>query len=148
MRRWHTTALGAIALLALAAAATAEPQYRTYVNARFGTTADVPKDWKADPPPANGDGLRFRSPDQRASLTVSGMLNIYDTVDEAMKAAEEPSEGETITYRRREPHALVISGTRGDTIFYTHRVLSCGDQIWNSVYFEYPAAEKAAYDSL
>src|SRR5215470_11434418 len=148
MRRWHTTALGAIALLALAAAATAEPQYRTYANPRFGTTADVPANWKADPPPANGDGLRFRSPDQRASLTVSGSLNIYDTVEEAMKAYEEPDEGEKITYRHREPRALVVSGTRGDTIFYAKHILSCGDQIWNSVHLEYPLAEKAAYDAL
>jgi serine/threonine-protein kinase len=148
MSRWHVASLGAIALVALAVAASAEPQYRTYANARFGTTADVPTDWKADPPPENGDGLRFRSPDQRASLTVSGMLNIYDTVDEALRSAEEPSEGETITYRHREPHGVVVSGTRGDTIFYTRRILSCGDQIWNSVHFEYPAAEKAAYDAL
>lgn len=148
MSCWRTASLGAVALLAVAAAAAAEPQYRTYANPRFGTTADVPADWKADPPPENGDGLRFRSPDQRASLTVSGMLNSYDTIDEAMKSAEEPGEDEKITYRHREPRALVVSGTRGDTIFYTRRVLSCGDQIWNSVHLEYPAAEKAVYDAL
>jgi len=148
MTRWHTTCLGAIALLAIATVATAAPQYRTYANARFGTTADVPADWKSDPPPANGDGLRFVSPDQRASLTVSGSLQIYDTIDEAMKAYEEPGDGEKITYRHREPRALVISGTRGDTIFYAKHVLSCGDQIWNSIYLEYPAAEKTAYDAL
>src|SRR5262249_25445069 len=98
MSRRQTACPGAIALLAFAAA-TAAPQYRTYANERFGTTADVPADWKADPPPENGDGLRFRSPDQRALLIVSGMLNIYDTVEEALKASEEPDEGEKITYR-------------------------------------------------
>ena len=148
MTRRHTTSLGAIALLALAAVATAAPQYRTYANPRFGTTADVPVDWKSDPPPANGDGLRFNSPDKRASLTVSGSLNIYDTVEEAMKSYEEPGDGEKITYRHREPRAIVVSGTRGNTIFYGKHILSCGDQIWNSVYLEYPTAEKAAYDAL
>jgi len=148
MSRWHTTCLGATALLAFVAVTTAAPQYRTYANARFGATADVPADWKSDPPPANGDGLRFNSPDKRASITVSGSLNIYDTVEEAMKAYEEPGEGEKITYRHREPRALVVSGTRGDTIFYAKHILSCGDQIWNSVHLEYPAAEKTAYDAL
>src|SRR5215831_11710642 len=148
MSRRHVGSLTAIALLAFAAVATAAPQYRTYVNARFGTTAEVPADWKADPPPENGDGLRFRSPDQRASIIVSGSFNIYETVEEAMKSREEPQEGATITYRHREPHALVISGTRGDTIFYYRHILSCGDQIWNNVYLEYPATEKAAYDAL
>jgi serine/threonine-protein kinase len=143
-----TISFGAIALLVCAAVATAAPQYRTYANSRFGTTADVPADWKSDPPPANGDGLRFNSPDKRASLTVSGSLNIYDTVEEGMKAYEEPDEGEKITYRHREPRALVVSGTRGNTIFYRKRILSCGDQIWNSVDLEYPAAEKTAYDAI
>jgi hypothetical protein len=148
MTRRHT-GLGAIALLAFAAVAAAAPQYRSYANPRFGTTADVPADWKSDPPPANGDGLRFNSPDKRASITVSGSLNIYDTVEDAMKSYEEPGDGEKITYRHREPRALVISGTRGgDTIFYAKHILSCGDQIWNNVYLEYPAAEKAAYDAL
>jgi len=148
MSRRHVGSLTAIALLAFAAVATAAPQYRTYVNARFGTTAEVPADWRSDPPPENGDGLRFRSPDQRASITVSGSLHVYDTVEEALKAYEEPGEGEKITYRHREPRALVVSGTRGDTIFYAKHILSCGDQIWNSVHLEYPLAEKTAYDAL
>ncbi len=140
--------LAAIALLALAAAAPAAAQYKAYVNDRFGTTADVPADWKADPPPANNDGLRFNSPDGRASITVYGSLNNADTVEDAMKEYETPGEGETITYRHRERRAIVVSGTRGDTIFYARHVLSCRDLIWNSVHIEYPAADKAAYDAL
>src|SRR5215831_17288985 len=116
MSRRHVGSLTAIALLAFAAVATAAPQYRTYVNARFGTTAEVPTDWKADPPPENGDGLRFRSPDQRASITVSGSLHVWDSIEEAMKIYETPDKDETITYRHREPRALVVSGTRGDTV--------------------------------
>ena len=42
----------------------------------------------------------------------------------------------------------MVSGTRGDTIFYAKHILSCGDQIWNNVHLEYPATEKAAYDAL
>jgi serine/threonine-protein kinase len=148
MIRRHGAGLAAIALVALAAAATAAPQYRTYVNERFGTTADVPADWTADPPPENGDGLRFRSPDGHASIAVYGHLNVADTVEDAMTEYEAPGRDETITYRHRERRAVVVSGTRGDTIFYSRHVLSCGDEIWNSVHLEYPAAEKAAFDAL
>jgi serine/threonine-protein kinase len=148
MTRWTRTALATIALVAFAAAATAAPRYRTYVNERFGTRADVPADWKSDPPPENGDGLLFRSPDGRASITVAGGLHVWDTIDEAMQIYEEPKKGDTITYRHRERRALVVSGTRGDIIFYEKHVLSCGDQIWNNVYIAYPATEKAAYDAL
>jgi serine/threonine-protein kinase len=148
LTRCRQAVLAAIALLAFAAAATAAPQYRTYVNDRFGTTAEVPADWKPGEPPANSDGLRFTSPDQRAWITVYGRLHIDDTIEEATKSFETPGEDETITYRHRERRAVVVSGTRGDTIFYSRHVLSCRDQIWNNVHIEYPAAEKAEYDAL
>ncbi len=148
MIRSSRARVAAIALMAFAATAAAAPPYKIYVNERFGTTADVPADWTADPPPENNDGLRFHSPDARASITVSGMLNIHDTVEEAMQEYEAPGEGETITYRHRAPRALVVSGIRGDTIFYSKHILSCRDQIWNNLHIEYPAAEKAAYDAL
>jgi hypothetical protein len=142
------TVLLAAAIIALAAAATAAPQYRTYSNPRFGTHAEVPANWTENPPPENGDGQSFSSPDQHATIIVAGSLNIDDTVEEAMKAYEKPHEGETVTYRHRGARTLVVSGTRGDTIFYNKHFLSCGDQIWNNLYIEYPAAEKEAYDAI
>jgi serine/threonine-protein kinase len=149
MARWHGPLVVAITFLVASACAPASAQqYRTYSNARFGTTAEVPADWKPDPPPANGDGLIFRSPDRRASVTVSGSLHVWNSIDEAMKIYEQPHDGETVTYRHREPRALVVSGTRGDVIFYAKHILSCGDQVWNSVHIEYPARNKAAYDAL
>src|SRR5581483_97745 len=75
--------------------------WRTYTNARFGTIADVPRDWRAGREPANGDGLEFSSPDRQAVITVSGGLNIEDELDAAMRSREEPDEGETITYKLR-----------------------------------------------
>lgn len=149
MTRWHGPLVVAITILvASACAAASAQQYRTYANARFGTTAELPADWKPDPPPANGDGLIFRSPDGRASVTVSGSFNVWDSIDEAMKIYEQPQDGETVTYRHREPRALVVSGTRGDVIFYAKHILSCRDQVWNSVHIEYPARDKTAYDPL
>ena len=61
---------------------------------------------------------------------------------------ETPSEGETITYKHREPRSIVISGTRGDRIYYAKSMLSCRDNVWNSVRIEYPAARKETFDSL
>ena len=149
MARKHGPFLLAITILAAyACAAASAQQYRTYTNERFGTTAEVPADWKAVPSPANGDGLIFRSPDRRASVTVSGSLNVWDSIDEAMKIYEQPQNGETVTYRHREPRALVVSGTRGDVIFYAKHILSCRDQVWNNVHIEYPARDKAAFDAL
>jgi hypothetical protein len=121
---------------------------RVYANPRFGATAEVPSDWRADPPPENGDGQRFTSLDGLATITVSGILNIGDNVEAAMREEEQPGAGETITYRQRSGRAIIASGTRGDDIFYRKSILVCADRIWNHVSLEYPAAQKAHYDSL
>ena len=122
--------------------------WQTYVNERFGTTADVPADWRPGEPPANGDGLRFTSPDGTASVAVFGSLQTFDTIDEAIAIYETPEDGATITYRRRDDRGLVVSGTRGDRSFYRRWLLSCGDAVWNGLSIEYPAAGKQAYDPL
>jgi serine/threonine-protein kinase len=135
-------------IILLAAAAARADDYRTYSNDRFGATADVPASWQADPPPENGDGLRFRSPDGKASIIVSGILNVDDDLEEALTGEEQPSEGDTVTYRHRSGKTVTISGMHGDLIYYRKSTLVCGDQIWNSVYLEYPAAEKSKYNDL
>jgi hypothetical protein len=75
-------------------------------------------------------------------------LNLDDNVEAAMREEEEPGAGETITYRQRSGRALITSGTRGMEIFYRKAILVCADRIWNHVSLEYPAAQKAHYDSL
>jgi serine/threonine-protein kinase len=134
-------------LLAVAAPAVAQ-EWRSFTNDRFGTTADVPAAWRENPPPANGDGLSFTSPDGTATVAVYGGFQAFDTLAESVAILEAPLDGETITYRHTDRKAVVVSGLRGDTIFYRRSVLSCGDKIWNGVSIEYPAADKAKYDAL
>jgi hypothetical protein len=122
--------------------------WKTYHNPRFGTTADVPADWRSDPPPENGDGLIFNAPDGSARLVVSGSLHVWDTVAEGMAVYETPEQDRNVAYRHREPRAITLSGTKGDLIFYEKHMLSCRDQIWNSIYLEYPAARKKDFDAL
>ena len=138
-------ALAALMLLSTAALA---GLWKTYVNERFGATADVPATWQAGTPPENGDGLEFTSPDGQASIIVSGMLNIDDTLAEAFASREEAFDGETITYKHRDKHSVVVSGTKDDSIFYRKSILACRNQVWDSVSIEYPAAEKKAFDAI
>ena len=135
-------------ILTLCSSVALAASWRSYHNERFGTTADVPADWHAGEPPANGDGLVFTSPDGDATITVFGSLNISDTIAEAFSVYEAPNDGETITYHHRDKRAVVVSGTHGDRIFYRKSILSCGDMVWNSVSIEYPVADKKAYDAL
>ena len=122
--------------------------FTTYVNPRFGVTAEVPSSWKSDPPPENGDGLIFRSRDNAASITVSGSLNIEDSPALAMKEQAKADPGETVSYRQIGRRSVTISGTNGGRIFYRKSLLVCRDQIWNNLSIDYPLARKADYDAL
>ncbi len=122
--------------------------WTSYDNDRFGTTADVPPGWTAGPPPDNNDGLVFTSPDGKARLIISGILNVDDSVDAAFQSYEVPNAGEVITYKHRSGNSITISGTKGAQIFYGKHLLSCHNQIWNSIYLEYPAATKASFDMI
>lgn len=138
-----------LALLALLIATSALAQdWRTYVNPRFGSTAEVPRDWTMGPPPANEDGRMFTSPDGRASIAVYGSLHVLDSIDEAMEIYETPKDGETVTYKQRTKRTITISGIRADRIFYRKAMLSCRDRVWNGVAIEYPAADKQRFDAL
>jgi hypothetical protein len=147
-RKWLGAAFVVAAIAALCPA-NAEQGYRTYRNARFGVSADVPSDWKAGREPDNMDGLVFSSPDGAATITVSGILNADDTPASDMIVDEQRAQsGETVTYRSKGPHQAVISGTRGAVISYRKTMLSCKDQVINHLVIEYPAAQKQAFDAL
>ncbi|MCW2276050.1 hypothetical protein GJ654_17530 [Rhodoblastus acidophilus] len=122
-------------------------EWRSYHNDRFGPTADYPAGWKMEPEPENNDGRRFSSPDGDAFVIISGHFAL-DSRDEEMARKAEPDDGETVAYSAKGKDWVVLSGTRDNRIFYRKAVLSCGDQVWNTLTIEYPAEEKARYDRL
>jgi hypothetical protein len=121
--------------------------WRSYHNDRFGTTADIPAAWRMQPPPENDDGRIFVSPDGRGEIIVNG--NCAGVVDpDELGYRLRPSEGETIAYKQRKGDWAVVSGTKGDRIFYRKTLLSCGGEIANNFSIQYPASEKSRYDSV
>jgi serine/threonine-protein kinase len=144
MTRRTRVILASIVLASIAGAAWAET-WRTYVNPRFGVSAQVPSDWTMGPEPANDDGRAFTAPDGSAEIIVSGILSTLSR-DQEFSIRTAPNPGETISYKAVRGAVVVVSGTRADKIFYRKSVLNCG--IWNDVSIEYPAVEKAKYDVL
>ncbi|MGA8172082.1 MAG: hypothetical protein WB816_14795 [Methylocystis sp.] len=106
--------------------------WRVYHNDRFGVTADAPADWITDPPPANNDGQVFVSPDKRARLTISGIL-VISPREEDFASLLAPNDGETVTYKKRGSASVIVSGIKGDRIFYRKSILSCRGGIWNDI---------------
>ena len=111
---------------------------------REGLSSILPPDWKLQPPDPSWRGKRLTSPDG------SGWLAVYEAPADKRVAdhmnAVAFAEGERITYLRRGSSWIVASGFKGDRIFYRKAMLACGNTRWHHVAFEYPAAEKRAYD--
>jgi hypothetical protein len=140
------SALAAVAFALSGWSAKAET-WRRYHNTRFGVTADYPAGWEMEPAPENNDGRVFVSPDGRARVTISGIFAL-DSRAEEFAAKARPFQGETVTFKARNGDWIVVSGARGSVIFYRKALLSCKDTVWNDLQIEYPADDKAKYDSL
>ncbi|MDX8529723.1 hypothetical protein RFM41_10245 [Mesorhizobium sp. VK25A] len=122
----------------------------TYVNARFGTVCAFPDQIFTErmPEPENGDGLEWHSTDG-ASVACYGSYNALGDTPKSLVENEKssPESGEKITYSKAGKNWAVLSGTKGDKIFYRRSVFGKEDAI-HSVFIEYPAALKAKYDPL
>jgi len=110
---------GASAVFAFVLAATPAPaqDWRTYVNPRFGATADVLRDWRAGQPPENGDGLQFTSPTGRRPSPCPAAE--YLSTPRRDGAYSEPNGARTITTRTPPtPIGSCLGNTRRQDFFY------------------------------
>ena len=107
----------------------------------------VPPGWSQDVVDATTRTRRFVSPDGRSSLTTrqNGAHRADLRTDMNQIAFRE---GEQITYQRRAPSWLAVSGYRGGDIFYRKSNLACGGTRWNHIELLYPREQKLEMDSL
>ena len=123
-------ALVGLLLVAPAPEAAAET-WKLYVNARYGTVADYPADrFHPGRPPDNGDGQSFTARDG-AELAIFAGLNIDDSTPatyEALLRGGSSDYGE-VSYRATGSNWLVLSGYRGDSIFYEKYIFAKGKDI-------------------
>jgi hypothetical protein len=134
---------------AFVASPAAAQSWKTYRNARFGTTIEYPDKFRSGRPPDNGGGLGFSSQDGGKFL-VYGSHNSLEHNLAGLEAfiMEEREAGERITYRDRGSNWFVISGTRGNEEFYERYLLSHQGKIVNGFVITYPARLKSAYDAI
>ena len=133
--------------VAWAASTTAAERFGRYHNDRFAFSVDIPADWRADPPPENGDGLSFRQPSGQGLISAFARLAQGSFAIEARDAFAE-RDLEAITFKRAGKDWVAVSGLRLGAIYYRRGVLGCGGEVWSEVDIEYPEAEKANYDAL
>lgn len=136
--------------LAVSPAMAADPGWAPYVNARFGTAADVPAGLLSPlPPPDNGDGMAFESADGAVRLTIFGRYNVFDRNLSGLKGADLDDGGYSdVTYQTRGDDWYVLSGYDGGRIFYRKVLLSADGEVVHTLQLDYPPEERDTWDPL
>jgi serine/threonine-protein kinase len=140
-------ALLAASFAAVPSLALAQDRWTTYRNTRFGTSIEYPDRFRPGRPPDNNDGQGFAASDG-ATLRVWGSLNIDHLDIKALEAdiSQNGERGDRITYRASGRNWFVLSGTRGDNLFYARYLLSHRGEVENAFEIVYPAALAASYN--
>jgi len=115
---------------------------RHHQDGRPSPAAVVPPGWTLQP-----DQRRYVSPDGSSWFAPHASPVGSEPIAVHMNRIAK-QEGETVTYFRREPDWIAVSGFKGGRIFYRKAVLACGGAVWHHVEFEYPAALKQRMDAF
>lgn len=132
-------------------AAMATADHLIYHNDRFGLRGALPIGFRADPPPANGDGRLFRNPQDSARLRIYGAFPLSDDLTAYKRdlIAQYEAEGTRITYRAGGADWFVLSGQGGDRTLYlrVQQAENCdGDTILAHWQLRYAAADAGRYE--
>jgi hypothetical protein len=113
---------------------------RHHQDGRPNAATVIPLDWQLQ-----RDQGRYISPDGSSwfapHASPIGSEPIPVQMDRIAKR-----EGEKVTYLRREPDWIAVSGFKGGRIFYRKAVVACRGKVWHHIEFEYPAALKRRMD--
>ncbi len=139
--------IGILAVVAMMG--TARPEF--YANARYGYYIDVPKIFsESDPESDSGDGRLFYTPDKSAEVAVyGGWIMDGGFADEAKsRQNDETKDGWKLAYvSKASPTVTNFAGTKDGLIFYAHIISRCSGTGYAMYRLEYPAADKAKYES-
>ena len=102
----------------------------------------VPSSWRLE-----RDRDRYVSPDGSSWFAASAMPVGSEPIAIRMDRIAR-QKGETVTYFRREPDWIAVSGLKGGRIFYRKAVVACAGKVWHLIEFEYPTVRKRQMDSF
>jgi hypothetical protein len=114
--------------------------------ARDDLRSVIPPDWHAVPPPQGSNARGFVSPDGNSKIVLYAKPATRPVAAQLERLRR--VRGGDITYEREGRTWIVVSGFFGNRIFYRKAMLACGGTAWHYLEFEYPAAQKRAFDSF
>lgn len=106
----------------------------------------IPPDWTISRP--RPTERRFTSPDRTAWISLYATPAGRESVRQHIEQLKYHFGAGDVTYERDGRTWLVLSGFKGTRIFYRRAMLACGGRAWHYLEFEYPGAEKRAFDAF
>ncbi len=146
-------ALFGAAVLAAGSHAQAQSGQRwaNYKNQRFGYVLSYPASvFTPQPPPENGDGQTFLTSDGKAKVVVYATLNDerFSPKDYRSTILKEFGGYDQMDYSPTGKTWFVLSGFRGDAIYYQKVMFSCGNRVISALSVTFPRVEKKFYEGL
>lgn len=123
-------------------------RWEDYVNPHFGTRIEVPLDcFSPLPPPENQDGRAFLSADGAARLSVYGWQNSENHTPASLKGWLKETVGgyDRVSYAPLGRNWLVLSGYRGEDIYYEKYVFSGDKALLHAFWLTFPRARKPVF---
>jgi hypothetical protein len=129
----------------------AEERWITYQNPRFGYSLFYPSAlFETGETPENGAGQTFATLDGRAKIVVFGVLNAenFSPAEYRRVLLEEFGGYDKMDYSPTGKTWFVLSGFRGDNIYYQKVLFTCSNKVISVLSITFPTAEKQAYEPL
>ena len=117
-------------------------------NTRHGFSLAYPAAVFSSGPVQTDEGTAFRSPDGRATLSISAAMTGMPLAVHKRTLVDGPYKGAAIDYAPRRTYWFVLSGILGDSIFYHRVTLSCDKRMVHGWKLVYPLAERGFYDRI
>jgi hypothetical protein len=143
--------LAAVLLAGTAGPSPAQEGWTTYKNERFGYSLYYPAShFEAGQPPDNGSGMTFTSRDGKAKVVVFGVNNGDRLSPQEYRRVllQEFGGYDKLDYSPSGSTWFVLSGFRGDNIYYQKVMFTCSNAIINVFSMTFPATEKAFYEKM
>ncbi len=128
-----------------------EDGWTTYKSDDFGYALYYPSAYfQPDAIAAGGEPKTFVSPDKKAKLVVSGVDNDDGFTLASYRSTLLGDFGgyDALDYSPKGQSWFVLSGYRGETIYYQKVMFSCGNRMINIFSVTFPIGEKAVYERL
>ena len=132
----------------LAVVSAEEPGWKTYSNARFGFSVQLPAELQGSREPDNGAGREFHTKNGEFSILAHahflGVADENESLDSRWKETLKEL-GDTVIYKKKAASWYVVSGTDAKGIEYYYK-FHVQEKNWAEIRITYPHAKNRLYD--